>query len=155
MAEVKSQGTEVFFVSADSPQTLNKLAKVSTFDGLGGSASEIDITNFDSTRKEFLRGIRDGGTVNLSLNLSPGDSTQTKFFALEADGDSVYWCIALSDGTPDPTLSGNAITAPASRSSFIFQGFVQQATITGQQDDAIRCQVQIRVTGDITYTPKT
>lgn len=155
MAEVKSQGTEIHFVTSSSPQSLQKLAKVSTFDGLGGSASEIDITNFDSVRKEFLRGLRDGGTVSLSLNLSPGDTSQREFFALEADGDSTYWCISLADGTANPTLNGNSITAPVSRSSFIFQAFIQQATITGTQDDAIRVQCQLRVTGDITYTPKT
>jgi hypothetical protein len=150
--EVKSQGTEIFFVSSNSPQSLVKLAKVTSFDGLGGNASEIDITNFDSVRREFLRGLRDGGTVSLGCNLNPESASQDQFWDLEADGDSTYWCIALSNGTADPTLNGNGITAPTNRSSFIFQAFVSQATVAGQTDDAVRVQISLRVTGDVTYT---
>lgn len=152
--EVNTQGTEIFFVSSNSPQAIVKLANVTSFDGLGGQASEIDITNFDSLVREFRRGLRDGGTVSLGLNLDPGNAAQSQFWDLENAGTTVYWCIAASDGTADPTLLGNALVAPAARTSWIFQAYISQATTSGQVDDVYRVQVSLRVSGQVTYTPK-
>jgi hypothetical protein len=154
MAELKSQGTAVHFITAGSPQVLRELGKVAGFNGLGGSAGEIDITNLKSVRKEFLRGLRDGGTVSMDLNLDTADVGQDDLWLLDAAGTAVQFCISLSDGTNNPTLTGNNLTPPNNRSSFKFTAFVQQMTVNGQSDDAIRISLSLRVTGDILFTQK-
>lgn len=150
---IKSQLTEIHFIKPASPSELVKLGQVASFDGLGGSAGEIDTSHFDSVRKEFIRGLRDGGTVSMEVIFAPNDPGQIELFALDDDGDAVRWCISLSDGTTDPTANGTGgITQPSSsdRTSFAFDAFVQQATISGQTDDKITVSLQLRVTGDIT-----
>lgn len=149
---IKTQGTEIHFLSAGSPAALVELGYVKSFGGLGGTASEIDVTHFQSARKEFLRGLRDGGTVNLGVILVAADAGQQALFALDDAGTAVQFCISLSDGVAPPTETGGVIVAPADRASFIFTAFVQQATVNGDADNAVMMDVQLRVTGDVTKT---
>lgn len=146
----KAQNTQIFFLKAGSPSEVQKLGKITGFDGLGGTASEIDASHLESVRREFLRGLRDGGTVSLTILLDPTEESHADFFALDDDGDPVAWCVALSDGTAQPTVTTpGEIVAPVNRSSFIFDAFVNQATISGQVDGLVEVSAQLRVTGDI------
>jgi len=147
---IKAQNTQIFFLKAYSPSEVVKLGKVTGFDGLGGSASEIDASHLESIRREFLRGLRDGGTVSMTLLLDPTDESHSDFFQLDDEGDPTAWCIALSDGTAQPTVSvPGELVAPVNRTSFIFQAFVMQASISGAVDGLVEASLQIRVTGDI------
>lgn len=152
--EIKSQNTLIHFITAGSPQALVELGNVAGFNGLGGSAGEINITNLKSARKEFLRALRDGGTVSLEVNLSTLDAGQDALWLLDAAGTIVQFAISLSDGTANPTLVGNTLTPATNRTSFRFTAYVSQLTVNGQADDAIRMQVSLRVTGDILFTQK-
>jgi hypothetical protein len=146
----KAQNTQIFFLKAGSPSEAVKLGRITGFDGLGGTASEIDASHLESVRREFLRGLRDGGTVSITILLDPTEDSHSDFFALDDDGDPTAWCVALSDGTAAPTVSVPGVfVPPANRSSFIFSAFVQQATISGQVDGLVEVSAQLRVTGDI------
>lgn len=153
--ELKTQGTELFMLDdTGSPERVLKISNLTNIDGLGGSAGDIDITNFDSSAKEYLVGLLDNGTASFGLNLSPSnDSHQT--ILENAGGNRFSWAIGCSDGTADPTLSGGNFVLPSTRTWFTFTASIQEATRAFATDDAIRIQGSLRVSGSITMTPKT
>lgn len=158
--ELKTQGTALYMLdTTGSPERVLKITNLTNVDSLGGSAGDIDVTNFDSTAKEYLVGLVDNGTASFGMNLDPSaDSHQT--ILSNAGGDRFRWAIGCSDGTAPPTLnvvpgSETTFTLPTTRTWFTFQASIQEATRAFATDDAIRLQGSLRVSGTITMTPKT
>lgn len=154
--ELKTQGTELFILDeTGSPQRIVKIGKLSAIDSIGGSASEIDITNFDSTAMEYMVGLIDNGTANLSINLDPTDASHQLLESI-AGGDRYYWAVGFSDGSADPipNPSGAGISVTIGRSWLTFQASVQQWQYGFTTNDAIRVSSSLRVTGAITLTPR-
>lgn len=157
MSELKTQGTELYVLdSTISPPAVLKIAKLTNIDGLGGSASDIDITNFDSTAKEYLVGLQDNGTANFGLNLDPQDSSHV-WLKTNAGGNRFQWAIGCSEdaGVPPTSPGGSVFVLGTSRTWFTFEASVQQAQIAFATDDAVRVQGSLRVSGSITMVPAT
>lgn len=158
--ELKTQGTALYLLDTyNSPDAVLKIANVSTIDSLGGAASDIDVTNLDSTAREYLVGLKDNGTASFGLNLNPQDNSHQTILAISG-GARYAWAIGCSDGTDPPTINSvtpgsESFTLPATRTWFTFSASVQEATVGLQTDDAIRIQGGLRVSGAITMTPKT
>lgn len=156
--ELKTQGTEIFVLDeTGSPQRIVKIANVSSIDGLGGSASEIDITNFDSTAMEYLVGLLDNGAASISLNLDPTNDSHELLNSIKG-GDRFYWAIGLSDGTadpiPNPSPGVGGISVTIGRSWLTFQASVQQWQYSLTTNDAVRVNTSLRVSGEITLYPR-
>lgn len=153
--ELKTQGTQLYLLdNAVSPAEVVRVTNLSNVDGLGGAASDIDITNFDSTAREYLVGLVDNGQASFGMNLNPQSEVHQRILAIRG-GDRFAWAIGMSDGTAPPTIApGDVFTLPATRSWLTFTASVQEATITFQTDDAVRVQGSLRVSGAITLTPK-
>lgn len=157
--ELKTQGTVIYMLdTSGSPERVLRIANVTTIDSLGGAASDIDVTNLDSTAKEYLVGLQDNGTASFGLNLDPTDDSHQTILE-NAGGARFYWAIGCSDGTAPPTLNispgvDTTFTLPATRTWFTFQASIQEATRSFSTDDAIRIQGGLRVSGAITMTPK-
>lgn len=137
--EIKTQGTKLRLAAASSPITYTNMANVTSISGLGGQKGDIDITNFDSTAKEFLTGLEDPGQVQVEINYSPSDATQDTLWGLKESGDLRGWRIQLSGASPSPY--------------FAFSATVQQFQINFQTDDVVRATVTLRVSGSITKSP--
>lgn len=137
--EVKSQGTKLQLAGTASPITYTNTANVTSISGLGGQKGDIDITNFDSTAKEFLTGLEDPGQVQVEINYSPADATQGTLWTLKESGDLRAWRIRLSGASPQPY--------------FAFSATVQQFQVNFQTDDVVRATVTLRVSGSITKSP--
>lgn len=152
MSELKTQGSELFLLDTfSSPTRVLKIAKLTSVDSLGGAASDIDITNLDSTAREYLVGLQDNGTASFGLNLDPAQESHEILFAI-AGGARYSWALGCSDGTTDATLSGNNFSLDAGRSWFTFTASVQEVTRSFATDDAVRIQGGLRVSGAITFT---
>lgn len=137
--EVKTQGTKLQLAGAVSPVTYTAMANVTSISGLGGQKGDIDITNFDSTAKEFLTGLEDPGQVQVEINYSPSDTTQDTLWTLKDSGDLRSWRILMSGASPAPYFGFNAT--------------VQQFQVNFQTDDVVRATVTLRVSGSITKSP--
>lgn len=153
--ELKTQGTQLYFMDTDSsPTTVSRIAAITSIDSLGGPSSDIDITNLDSTAREYLVGLQDNGVASFGLNLRPADSSHNRIYEL-AGGARYKWAIGLSDGTAPPTIAaGNVWGLPTTRSWFTFEASVQEATTSFSTDDAVRVQAGLRVSGSILFTNK-
>lgn len=137
--EVKTQGTKLKLAGAVSPVAYTAMANVTSISGLGGQKGDIDITNFDSTAKEFLTGLEDPGQVQVEINYSPNDTTQNTLWTLKDSGALRSWRIQLSGASPSPYFGFNAT--------------VQQFQVNFQTDDVVRATVTLRVSGSITKSP--
>lgn len=114
-----------------SLQTMVDVGAGTNLTGFDGSSSEIDVTNLQSTAKEYLIGLQDFGNVALSIWNVPGDAGQARLRSLKASAASAAFAITLSD------LSVAA-----------FAAFVKQFTFdAGGPDNAVKASCALRVTG--------
>lgn len=111
----------------------DSVAEVKTISGPSMTREMIDVTNLDSTGgyREFIPSFRDGGTVALSMNFTYAGYVMLKN-DFQSDDLSNYE-ILLSDG-----------------SSIEFSGYVQDLPLSVKFDDAVTCEVTIKVSGLVT-----
>ena len=106
--------------------------------GIGsGSATEIDVTTFASTAKEFVQGLRDFGSVSIELRRNQDDVGQ----------------VAMFNAMATQTTAEVIITLPASTANVAtFQGFVQSISTDLQADGAVTGTAVIRITGAVVWS---
>lgn len=116
-----------------TPVTFTNVANVKDFSGFDGSASEIDVTNLDSTAKEFRLGLTDPGQFSINIDY---DNTNAGHVALRAKQVS-------------GVLSSFKLTLP-NTNVVTFSGFVKKFSLAGGVDAVAKTSVDIRISGAIT-----
>lgn len=154
--EVRTQGTRLYACLAGGT-TVATLGNVGDLGEFGGQSDDIDVTNLDSTAKEFLTGLPDNGELTLQLNLNPQDANHQDLMAKNGNGVRYPFLIGLSDGTTPPTALGGALVPPAAsaRTSFAFSASIKSFRFGAKTNDAIRVTVVLRISGAITPVWKT
>lgn len=118
-------------------QTYTALGNAKTFSGLDGQASELDISNFASTGKEFLLGLYDGGNIQIDLDIDNSDAgQQAARTALQGSTKKAFKVILPAGATPNVA----------------FSGFVRKFTMTGGVDKPLSGQIQLRISGGYTLS---
>ena len=130
---IESQGFLVEIGNGDSPLTYTEVKEVQTFTAFDGSAAEIDVTNLQSTAKEFRMGLQDNGNFSMDLNYLPADAGQVLVRAAKASRVIQDFRLTFSDAT-----------------TATFQGFVTTAPRTGGVDGVVETSFTIRISGDVT-----
>lgn len=104
----------------------------------GADRNMIDVTTLTSTGgyREFIPGLKDGGTVEIEGNFLIADPGQIKLRA--GDDDEVPVVITLSDGT---TIGFDAFIIPPNEDNPL--------------DDKVGFSASLKITGPLTYTPPT
>jgi hypothetical protein len=152
MAELKTQGVSLYLLdSTDSGNEVREIGKVTGISGVGGEAGEIEITNFDSTGKEYLVGLEDSGTVSVSLNYDPASSSNHATLIGLQGGSNKRFLIAGSEASTDPTYT-STYTIPTDRTTWDFTAGVKSFNFDMSPDDAVRSSMSLRVSGAITIT---
>jgi hypothetical protein len=106
--------------------------------GIGsGSATEIDITTFASTAKEFTQGLRDFGSISVELRRNQDDLGQVEMFTAMASQLTRTVVITL------PTSTANVAT---------FTAFVQSLSTDLKADGAVTGTAVLRITGAVAWT---
>jgi hypothetical protein len=59
-----------------SPNAYVTIAEVLTCGPIGYSTTEVDVTNLDSTAKEYITGLQDGNQVEFEVNWLAGNTQQ-------------------------------------------------------------------------------
>lgn len=81
-----------------TPATTTKINGVMSFDGFDGTADELDVTDLDSTAKEFISGIKDEGKFGFEIkNLTKTDPGQQALRANRTSGAVVGMTLTLPD----------------------------------------------------------
>lgn len=140
--QVLFKTTNTFAVAADStgqtyttggtatPTTFTKLANCKAFNGLDGQASEQDVSNFDSTGKEFVLGLFDGGQITIDVDCDDTDPGQLAALTNQQNSTIRAFQIILPNGK---TISFNA--------------FVKKFTRSGGVDKSYSGQLSLRLSG--------
>lgn len=134
---MKSQG--ILFQSGDgaSPEVFTSVGEVTSIDGPGGEASEIDVTHLGSSAKEYLIGLPDEGNLTLDCALLPDDIGQTR----------------LRNDRINATLRNYKITLTDTPATIItFAGYVKGFRVSAGVDSKIAASITLRVSGAVTYT---
>lgn len=104
----------------------------------GVTIPQIDVTHLMSTSKEFLSGLKDNGTVDITANFTNG----TVQAALRADADAGTispYQIVLGGATTPITIGFNAFVTK-------LEGPMAKV------DSKLEMQISLKITGNITVT---
>lgn len=79
------------------------------------TVDEHDVTTLKATNKwkEFISGMRDGGSFTVKLNYIPGNTTDQKIRAWRGAGENRAWKIVVpgTDGTAERQFTGDGFVA--------------------------------------------
>jgi hypothetical protein len=101
---IKSQGTTLHISEEDADTeayataTFAKVGESVTIGEPDGEASEIDVTHLESTEKEYLVGLADGGNIALSGWYVEDDTGQAEMHAARLSAERRWIKITLSNG---------------------------------------------------------
>ena len=75
--------------SGASPQVYTTIAEVLRCGPIGSTNPEVDVTNLDSTAKEYIAGLADGNNVEFDVNFIAGNTEQESLRTSQAAGSTV------------------------------------------------------------------
>lgn len=110
------------------------IAEIRNITGPGMTRDFIDVTNLDSTGgyREFIGGFRDGGELTFTMN-----------FTIDGYG------ALLVDYESDTAQSYELILPDSGATVFSFSGYVTNLPLNITPDDAMTCDVTIKITGEV------
>lgn len=88
-AAVLGSGATLQLGDGASPQVYATIAEVLRCGPIGSTNPEVDVTNLDSTAKEYIAGLADGNTMEFDVNYIQGVSQQS-LRASQAAGSTVH-----------------------------------------------------------------
>lgn len=133
---ITAQGSTLEIDDAIPGTADTAISNVVSFTGFDGEASELDITNLDSTAKEKLAGLQDFGNFSFEMHPDYSDSGQDALRAAQASGALKTFQLTLSDAT-----------------TIDFTGVVKNAqAVTGGVDAPLAGSCTISISGAITIT---
>lgn len=117
-----------------TPATYTKINGFLSFDGIDGSASEIDTTDLSSAAKEFILGLVDNGKFGFEIKRIAADSGQLSLAAARISGAATGLKLTL----PDVTVAS-------------FSVLVKTMPVSGAVDAVLKGKVDTRITGAVSW----
>lgn len=130
---VDTTGLTITAAGTATSVTFTAIANVKTFSGFDGSASEIDVTNLDSTAKEFKLGLVDSGSLSMEIDYKSTEASHIALRAKQVSGVITNFKVVLPDAT-----------------SITFTAFVKKFSLQGGVDAVAHTTVDLRLSGSIT-----
>lgn len=133
---IRSQGTHLQHGIATVFTDLEEASDIK----LGGiSVSAIDVTHLQSTSKEFIAGLKDNGTCDVTCNFTNGTVQAAMRADMNAGTTAPYKVLIIGPGATVTTIA--------------FSGFLTKyAGPDAKVDGKLEIQLTIKITGDITIT---
>jgi predicted secreted protein len=135
---IRTQKTTVTYSTVTPPTTFSPLGEIISFDGPGGKASIIDITNLASIAKEKLPGLPDEGQFSMVCNYSGDDVGQAALHAARTAQTLTHFKVTFTD---------TSIAA--------FDAYVMEYKISGKADSKVEVAITLEITGLVTWTAPT
>jgi hypothetical protein len=133
MPAISSVGTQ--FVLPSAGGVTNTVSGIITAMSLSGvSCAEIDVTSLASTTKSYVLGTRDGGTIDITVNVDQGSSPD-----MPTAGDAIPTLFKLRFG---PNGGGGP--------QFEFNAYIQSVSVEASVDQQVIANYTLRLTGSIT-----
>lgn len=149
---IKTQGTNLFFVSSAAVKTLTCPTGIT---GLGGARDQIETTCLENTDdKTYLSGLGNPGQVSVPFVFEPSAADQKLLYALHDSGETVNWMVGFSDGTAVPTIVSGVLTMASTRSAAQFSAFVSDVNIDVATNEIVRGTLTLQRSGNVAWSWK-
>lgn len=113
-----------------TPVTYTQIKNLKSIGGLDGSSAEIDVSNLDSTAKEFQIGLPDSGGMSFECDEDDTDAGQ----------------IALRTSYQARTLKGYKFTLPNGK-VFSFSAYAKKCATQAAVDSVVKLNAELRISG--------
>lgn len=136
---ISSQGTTFAVNTAASgaaQPTWTNVANIKSYSGFDGTATEIDVTDLNSTAKEKRLGLQDWGSFSLDANINYADPGQAAMQASRKAGSALEYKLTLPDGSAKE-----------------FSAYVKSFPLAGGTDTVLTGTIALTITGDVTDVP--
>jgi len=133
---VEAQGTKIEISQVVSPLAYSEVPNVTDFNGPGGQASVIDVSNLQSTAREKKMGLADEGQFTFTLNWDPDDAAHQLLRSQRASRLASEFRVTLADTTP---------------SIATFTGYVLGVVISGGVDNVLKAAVTVEIDGSVSW----
>jgi len=130
---VLSAGSKIGIGDAASPEVFNKIPEVISLTTPEISRPTIDVTSLDSTAKEYISGLKDGGSIEISGNWIASNTYHQLVKTNAAAGTAANFLVTL------PTSPVTAVEFTATPEAFGF---------TVEPDSQITFSATLKVSGD-------
>ena len=132
---IESQGMTLKIGDAASPEVFTTIAEVKSFQGPGGQAQVIDVTDLSSTRREKRMGIPDEGQLSFEINYIPANTQHALLRTRRAARTLTNFQLVFTD-SPVTTWD--------------FSAYVLSFQTSGGVDGVVSASVTLEITGEIT-----
>jgi hypothetical protein len=142
---INSQGSKILWadVSASpnpSPLVYAEIEEVTSIGGPDGTLNLIDVSHLGSTRKEYLPGLADNGTITLACNFTAETVQMEMFDLFNASADPQPFRIQI------PTSS-----ARTTFHTFDFDGIVTRWSLADAVDAKVSLNITLQTSGGVAY----
>ena len=149
---IKTQGTNLFFVSSAAVKTLTCPTGIT---GLGGARDQIETTCLENTDdKTYIAGLGNPGQVSVPFVFDPSAADQKLLYALHDSGEIINWLVGFSDGTTAPTIVSGVLTMASTRSAAQFSAFVSDVNIDVATNEIVRGTLTLQRSGNVAWSWK-
>lgn len=142
-----SQGTLIKRGDGAGTEVFTTVAEVLSFTGPTQSATQVDVTSFDSTAREYIAGLRDSGEITFEMNYVGSSASQQGLQTDLNNRTTRNFKIIFNDNTVD-----------ADKTTISFAAIVTQFTLAkGQVDSPLTSSVSLKISGapTIAYSDNT
>lgn len=131
--DIDTTGKTITATGSFTPNTWTKVENLVSFKGFDGQASELDVTDLDSTAKEFMLGLQDWGTFSFDVNRDMNDAGQQAVDASKRAGTQKSYKLTLPNGKTKT-----------------FNAYCKNSPLEGGVDQVLKTSgVSLRITGDV------
>lgn len=137
---INSQGSKLLHAGSGSPGDYQEVEQVVSIGGPDGTLNLIDVSHLQSTRKEYLPGLADNGTIQVECNFTAGTQQMLLFDMFNNSSDAQQFQIQI------PHDSTRVLFY-----KFSFNGIVSKWSLADAVDDKVKLSMTIQTTGGVTY----
>lgn len=136
---IVTQGSKITLTKPGGTPVSGIIEDAIGFTGPSFTRNEIDVTNLQSTAKEYKLGLKDPGQFSIDVNYNPWDDPGQGLAWGELNGNEEIEVEVRMPGTPER--------------GFDFNALVLNFEVTGAVDDRYTATITLRVTGDVDLVP--
>ena len=134
---ILSQDTVIAVSQDESPPSFSDIPEVRTIGGPDGSAPTIDVTDLDSTAREYKLGLKDEGSFQLGIMYIPQNAVHQTLRDAWSDRTALRFRLTFTDATT---------------TVWEFTGYVTGLAGNIGVDTVVEATVGIKITGAIYQT---
>lgn len=134
---ILAQGTKFAYSADESPPSWSDIPEIRTLGGPDGSAPTIDVTDLDSTGREYVLGLKDEGSFSLGIMYIPQNAVHAALRTAWGNRTKLRFRVTFTDATT---------------TVWEFSGYVTGFSGNAAVDTVIEATVGIKITGSIYET---